>query len=71
MKTLIVREAFGLDGKDYSRGDEIANPAEITKVLETHANHVHATPYEADAPVNEPAPAPEKQDSEQDDLRSH
>lgn len=55
MKTLVVREAFGLGGVDYPRGAEITDPDVIANVLDSHAAHVHATDNDV-----EPAKVPAK-----------
>lgn len=49
MKTLIVREAFGLNGQDYARGSEITDPVQIEAVLVSHGHHVVRTPHDAPA----------------------
>lgn len=54
MKAHVVREQFSLDGKDYYRGTEITDPAEIAKVKALHAHHLIQQHHEA-AP---PKPAP-------------
>lgn len=40
MKALVVREAFGLDGVDHPRGEQITDPALVKKISESHAGHV-------------------------------
>jgi hypothetical protein len=49
MKAHIVREAFGLDGKDYHRGAEITDPAVLEKVLGSHHHHHHVIRLPHDA----------------------
>lgn len=50
MKTHVVREQFSLDGKDYYRGTEITDPAEVVKVKAAHAHHLIQQSHEAFAP---------------------
>jgi hypothetical protein len=56
----VVREAFSLDGKDYRRGDEISDRAEVKKVRETHAHHLNAQHHEcgAEKPATKTPEAP-------------
>lgn len=63
MKAHVVREQFSLDGKDYYRGTEITDPAEIAKVKAVHAHHLIQQHHEAVTP--KPAPKADTADAMQ------